>query len=141
MFLFESDDVPALPLVGPSFCTRCCHCREFSLFAQLGALLDAGLVFRIEFFRLLRRAASLAQCQHFDVPLKTATLNLKMIPDTHTSSRLNPLIIEVHLAAGDRFTCQRTRFEKARGPQPLIDSDRSVHSHFTHNTGGHQKSP
>jgi hypothetical protein len=70
--------------------------------------------------------------------LETATLNLKLIPDVQTSPWLNPLIIETHLTAGNRFTSLRTRFEKTRSPQPFVDSDRFVHSNFIHKQGSDQ---
>jgi hypothetical protein len=67
---------------------------------------------------------------HDQLDALIALLQLDALADVHLAGRLDPLTLDPNAAQFDRRQRQRTRLEKARRPQPLVDPHATRIIHF-----------
>jgi hypothetical protein len=100
--------------------------EEMLLFRLQPTLFDADGSFTIQGLRLHRRTAFVGDAADLDLPFDSTVVDQQDIAVLDVVGRFGTLAIEPDLATFNRLGGQRTRLEKACGPEPFIDTG-SVH--------------
>ena len=108
--------LPALALVGLAFTVGHRCGIGLAQFRLVFALLTTGFGFLIKLLGDTGRATGFAQGQDHHLKLLEATPDLQLGTYPQRVAGLDPLAIEVDLAAGHRLLGQAAGLEKARGP-------------------------
>src|SRR6266850_713793 len=126
----ETNDLAPLPFGGPSF--EVCRIRvPLSLDQRRFFLpcLAALLGLAVEPRRLRRRAATLAQREHRDIPGEGSVAYDQRVSGLEQLRRLDPFTVHLRLPAVDRRCCQRAGLVKPRSPQPFVYSQSLIVRH------------
>src|SRR6266853_1636756 len=94
-----------------------------TLFLEPLAACDAVCGLHVQLASEARRAALRRQCLYHDLQPLVADLNVEQLADLRFARGLYPLAVDAYAAKIDRLAGQRARLEKARCPQPLVETN------------------
>jgi len=119
----EADDLSSLALVGAALAfgsglvvglalCRCCLAAGFAV-----------RVFAVFFLGQRGGQAAVAEVCDGDQVFVVTTPDGQAVSGFQHTARLDPIAVELNLAAFNGFAGERAGFEKPRGPQPFINPD------------------
>jgi glycine C-acetyltransferase len=135
LIALQAHQAAAIALVGSRVGPRPRHLRQPLLLPQQRSTLRAFRCFKILRLRLHRRTAPLRQPQYFELGDDSLQRQTQAIPNAHAMRRLDPVRVEVNLAAGDGRRREIAGFVEAAIPEPFVQSVTIGFAHDRYNSG------
>jgi glycine C-acetyltransferase len=135
LIALQAHQAAAIALVGSRVRPRPRHLRQPLLLPQQRSTLRAFRCFKILRLRLHRRTAPLRQPQYFELGDDSLQRQTQAIPNAHAMRRLDPVRVEVNLAAGDGRRREIAGFVEAAIPEPFVQSVTIGFAHDRYNSG------